>query len=215
MNTPHTPLQIESALTDVRKAYRLLALYQRRILDTVMCFQKLLNNRLFSGGWSLFSNVTPRNGRGSLDCWSWDWLNMYCYEFHFPEKSDDITKLSIVHIADTGWFDTNFQDHNTKANSIDKYVNPEKSKSLFLFIAQLKGSSWKGTCVTEILRKKDFYPDMQARYNNQVIYKGVSVSDCLNEESCQKVINRVSEYFFSQVGIVIHAPDKFEVQGNT
>ena len=81
--------EVESAFTEVRKAYRLLADYQRKVLDLVDFIGSSFG-RTYSGGYPKYGNPSPRNGRGSLDYWSWDWLNLYFYEFHFgTEKIDN------------------------------------------------------------------------------------------------------------------------------
>lgn len=74
--------ELQQTLNDVRKSYRLLALYQRRILDTVKFIANHYNLQLQSGH-SKFSN-TAKKGRGvQFDQWSWDWLSMYLYEFNW------------------------------------------------------------------------------------------------------------------------------------
>jgi hypothetical protein len=82
-----TPSDFENALIDVRKAYRLLYLYQRRVMDLVQFIGDSLTFR-YAGGWSWFSDNTPKGGKGSLENWAWDWINMYFYEFNFSAKKN-------------------------------------------------------------------------------------------------------------------------------
>ena len=93
-------------MPDVRAAYRLLYFYQDRVLGTVKYITERLGLR-YEGGWSKFSDVTPRDGKGSLDKWSWDWLNMYHYEFHLGERKVQGQRIAISVLvqSDTGFYD--------------------------------------------------------------------------------------------------------------
>ena len=96
---------IQQVLLDVRKSYRFLYQYQKRILDLIS-FIGGKYNRQYSGGLAKFSSPAPRNGGGNLGCWAWDWLNMYFYEFYFgteKQENDNIT-FSVFLVNDTGYF---------------------------------------------------------------------------------------------------------------
>ncbi len=94
---------IEEVLLDVRKAYRLLHSYQRMVLDAVGFIGKRLD-LAYAGGWPVFSNPSPRAGRGGTDLWSWDWLNMVCYEFRFGDPATGMRtpRMSVYLISDSG-----------------------------------------------------------------------------------------------------------------
>lgn len=131
-----TQAELEEAFVDVRKAYRLLYHYQRRVLDLV----KFIGDNLgydYNGGWSYFSHPAPRNGKGKLDFWSWDWLNMYFYEFHFGFKNVNGTNVgfSIFLQSDTGFFDV---EMNGKTN-IEDFAEVDQSKTRLIFIAGKNG----------------------------------------------------------------------------
>ena len=98
-------VKIDEALLDVRKAYRLLHDYQRMALDAT----KYIGTQLgltYKGGYPYFSDCAPRDGKGSLDNWAWDWLNLMFYEFHFQREitKDQWLNLSIWLFSDTGYF---------------------------------------------------------------------------------------------------------------
>ncbi|RPD44132.1 hypothetical protein DNI29_22310 [Hymenobacter sediminis] len=101
-----TKEQLQRTLVDVRAAYRLLYYYQDRVLGTVQYIVDRLGLS-YAGGWSSFSNVAPRNGKGSLDNWAWDWLNMYHYEFHLGSREIDGHRIavSVILQSDTGFYD--------------------------------------------------------------------------------------------------------------
>lgn len=125
----------QDVLLEVRKAYRLLYQYQRRVLDLM----KYIGNAYqlsYEGGWTKFSNVSPRNGTGKLSNWAWDWLSMYYYEFHFKEKlvDTDTIGFSIFLVNDTGFFETN-KTETISATKLSKYHPVEKSETKLVFVA--------------------------------------------------------------------------------
>jgi hypothetical protein len=139
MNTTKT--DIESALVDVRRAYRLLYDYQRAALDSA----KYIGSQLgleYKGGHSYFSDCAPRDGRGSLDNWAWDWLNLMCYEFHFQQTiaKDKYLNFSIWLFSDTGYF---ISDHSAPDQLIvNTFASPEKSGTKLGFVVYW---TWKNT----------------------------------------------------------------------
>lgn len=122
----------DSVFLDVRRAYRLLYLYQRRVMDLM----KFIGNHLglrYAGGWCQYSGTTPRNGKGSLDNWAWDWLNMYQYEFNFAQKTIDgrAIRFSVFLISDTAFFDGDLEDEC----ELKAYPPAEASDTRLLFLA--------------------------------------------------------------------------------
>ncbi|WP_111710160.1 hypothetical protein [Lutibacter citreus] len=128
--------QFTNVLKDVRASYRLLALYQKRLLD-VITFVGNSYNVNFYGGWAKFSNSAAHATRAKIDRWSWDWLSMYLYEFNMGEigKETDIDKyhFRIVHQADTGFFDANDSKKIGK-NDIDQFEHLEASTTRLFFV---------------------------------------------------------------------------------
>ncbi|MDB5250656.1 MAG: hypothetical protein JWQ40_5050 [Segetibacter sp.] len=123
---------IDVVLLEVRKAYRLLYTYQRRVMD-IMEFVADQTSRRYAGGWSKFSASSPKDGKGSLDqTWAWDWLNMYCYEFWFGEKIIDGNNISfsVWLVSDTGFYDTASED----ALDISKFNVVEDSITKLVFV---------------------------------------------------------------------------------
>ena len=139
MNT--STIRIDQALLDVRKAYRLLYDYQRVVLDTVDYIGNQFGLK-YIGGWPKFSGPAPRNGGGKLTCWSWDWLNMVLYDFHFAEKSgdEDCLRLSVLLISDTGYFCA--EDETVGNLNVAGYLVPERSATKLGFF--ISGSQWMG-----------------------------------------------------------------------
>ncbi|MGJ8641769.1 MAG: hypothetical protein ACSHX9_00045 [Luteolibacter sp.] len=133
-----SPAETSSLLADVRKSYRLLHDYQRLILDSL----KYVGNQLdipYCAGWTVFSDGQPRNGKGVLDNWAWDWLGMYAYEFRFdyshlnprgiPVKEGEHIGFSATVFPDTGFYE------GKEAGKTDSstFKSPETSSSIVLF----------------------------------------------------------------------------------
>jgi hypothetical protein len=129
--------KIESALLDVRRAYRLLHEYQRMVLDAVDFIGKEFD-LVYVGGWPKFSNAAPRDGAGQLSNWSWDWLNMMFYEFHFRK---DLTgggqlRLSVLLISDTGYFCA--PDEGLEKTKVADYLPAAKSSTKLGFVMSMR-----------------------------------------------------------------------------
>jgi hypothetical protein len=126
---------LDAALNDVRKAYRLLYDYQRRMLN-LMKFIGGKYRRIYDGGHVKFGNSTPRNGGGNLNLMAWDWLSMYYYEFHFQpvQASGQTVHFSVFLMSDTGYFEAR-KDKNIHQKTVSEYIDVEKSESKLIFVA--------------------------------------------------------------------------------
>ena len=120
--------EIEAALLDVRKAYRLLHNYQRLALDAARYLGTQLGFR-YAGGWSRFSHYGPKDGRGNLDDWAWDWLNMMWYEFYFELETPGKKPfyLSLWLVSDTGYFASD--DPAAERTALNLFAPPDESSS--------------------------------------------------------------------------------------
>ncbi|MBU2526819.1 MAG: hypothetical protein KKC03_09490 [Bacteroidetes bacterium] len=125
--------ELKNSLIEVRKAYRLLYDYQKKVLDLVQ-FIGSEYGRSYNGGYSKYCNVAPRNGKGSLDQWAWDWLNMYYYEFNFHDVENK-SYFSVLLISDTGFYEAKNEDSkfNDKLE-LEKYTNAERSSTKLAFV---------------------------------------------------------------------------------
>lgn len=135
----------QDILTEVRKAYRLLFDYQTKLLALV----KYIGGKYgynYNGGYPKFSNNQPRQGRGNLDDWAWDWLNLYFHEFHFGSKKIDVnTKMyfSLFILNDDGYFlACQKEQQNVGRVNPNKFEKPENSNSKLIFVVGL--NSWIG-----------------------------------------------------------------------
>ncbi|RAJ16369.1 hypothetical protein [Olleya aquimaris] len=115
---------------EIRKAYRLLYDYQRRILD-LMKFIGETYDLPFKKGKPLFSS---KSGNG-LNHWAWDWIYMYCYDFRFEGKdNENPIQFSVVLKNDSGFYEAKAQN---KINELDieQFKPVETSKTELIFVA--------------------------------------------------------------------------------
>lgn len=127
--------ELNETLTDVRKSYRLLALYQQRIKDTVKYIGNVYGMN-FDSGWPKFSKTASRGRRVNIDDWSWDWLSMYFYEFNLGSKIIDAKSyhFKVLHQADTGYYDASVK---LSMQSINEFGSANKAISrMFLILSR-------------------------------------------------------------------------------
>lgn len=123
-------------MQDVRSSFRLLALYQKRLLDLV----NYIGNQFaldFERGGPQFSNAGGNGKNFSLDHSGWNWLVLYFYSFKFSPKKigEDIFRFRIIHQADTGFYDVGSSDLSKLA--IDSFNEVENAKTrLFLVLCK-------------------------------------------------------------------------------
>jgi len=126
------PVQLQNQLADVRKAYRLLYQFQKRVLDILRLFEDEFSIEYY-GGYAHFSNQTPAASFGSLEDSAWDWLNLYLHEFHFREEELRYRyhiNLSVFLVSDTGYFDT----PNAEKNIIKTFVPADQATTKLVFM---------------------------------------------------------------------------------
>lgn len=191
--------EIKKTLLEARKAYRFLCEYQRRILDLIDFIGKKYDYT-YQGGYSKFSDVTPRNGKGYLNNWAWDWLNMYYYEFHFNTRkvgNDDIY-FSIFVLNDTGFFKVKEKNEKADKRYTNTFEKVEFSESKLIFVAgknqwTTKNSFTKNDWSTSefVLEETGIY---QENENQLILFKSYSLEKFYNEESALRCIEDFQKY---------------------
>ncbi len=115
---------------EVRKAYRLLFNYQKRIID-LMKFIGETYDVPFKKGNPVFSS----RGSNSLNNWAWDWIYMYCYDFRFEGKDiKNPIQFSVILKNDSGYYEAN-QENNIHALDIEQFKAVEDSKTELILVA--------------------------------------------------------------------------------
>lgn len=187
-------LDFEKALIDVRKAYRLLFLYQKRVMELVQFLGDSLSFS-YGGGYSWFSENTPRSGKGSLDNYPWDWLNMYYYEFNFTTKevSGNKFKFSILLQSDTGYYDSD----SDNALDIKSFLPVEESQTRLIFL--IGKNCWHPDYSSDFeddafFHKKLFTEYVKVDNDKSLLSKSFFLKDFGNLESSQKSLSTWIEF---------------------
>jgi len=117
----------QEALCDVRKAYRLIFAYQRRVLDSIRLltqeYEVLYGGPKFAG--------RPKFKRFEFDRWSWDYLPLYQTIFKFRINAE--YELSIYINADNGFFLKDRGNHLDRTN-LNRFEDAENSNSYITLI---------------------------------------------------------------------------------
>jgi len=184
---------IKSALIDVRKAYRLLYEYQKRVLDLIDYIGRKYGFS-YDGGWAKFCNNAPRNGKGLLTNWAWDWLPFYFYEFHFNDKKqeEDIIHFSIVILSDSGYFDKRDKENAPNFNqlNVQDFYPVENSKTELIFVAAK--NKWPLDWYSEnfVSRQEGSEKDDKGI----IVFKHFLLEDFINQEKTDKTLSAFSLY---------------------
>lgn len=186
---------VEKLLVEVRKSYRLLYQYQRRVLNLVDYIGKRFGFS-YAGGYSKFSNVTPRDGKGSLTNWAWDWLNMYYYEFHFRPKqvNNNRIEFSIAILSDTGFFMAKENGGNLDETMVSKFAEVENSETHLVFIVgKNEWNIFDGEWKSQELTVKEPDPNDFGE-NKRMLFKHYKLKDFFNEESANQQLLDFERY---------------------
>ncbi len=141
------PNQLAAALAEVRKAYRLLQAYHRRLCDTLAA----MNDVLVNGGlkftcWAPVNvDRLPRGDRPFFvaDRWAWDLTPGYWTfsEWKGENKNGSVAYVRVEAIADTGYDDSSDGEPNP-ANFGD-VERSETELRIELWLAQTSAPNWE------------------------------------------------------------------------
>jgi hypothetical protein len=172
--------QLEQAFHEVRKAYRLLYHYQKRVLDLIQ----------FIGDYTTFSDYRgqphfsgeAKNKKINLKSWAWDWLNMYLYEFNLGKNIIEGKELafSIVLESDSGYFNSSAE--GITRLDVEEFKSPADSNTNLVFVVDYNKRE------TELLSKPSKYIKDNEYVNrvakDQVVCaKKYPLSEFVDEES--------------------------------
>ena len=128
--------KLNDNLVDVRMAYRLIYEYQQSLLGTIKNIeQRLLKNadKIRINPRYSFNppNKSEHSSSESLGRPAWDWLNLYCVEFRYELEKNYY--FSILHLADSGWYDSeNDEPDYLKTNT---FAPVENSNTYLFFLS--------------------------------------------------------------------------------
>jgi hypothetical protein len=198
--------RLDEAFVDVRKAYRLLANYQKRVRDLAGFIGEKLGFR-FSSAYPMFSGGSPNKEKESdLNRWSWDWLVMYFYQFHFGKKMVGSQELefAIFVQADTGYFESQLELSFGERQFSEKFKDPNDSKTLIHLVVGYKkwnGTPWWTEEFNESFKGKESSKVLSDE-NGVLLMKSYELSLFYNEDS---TVNQLTDFkdFCSKNGIYI------------
>ena len=189
--------EFKQTLVEVRRAYRLLYLYQRRTLDLI----DFIGNEMsftFNGGHSKFSNASGTKSNVKLNKWAWDWLQLYCYDFNFGRIiniNDTNIYLHIVLQSDSGFFESGAQDKL----DISKFKDAEESSTKIYFVI---GQEVTGCPISNILMEQfkanSVTNKVEVSENKKWLSKSYSLEEFLNKEAALNVINNFKLFCSSE-----------------
>jgi hypothetical protein len=167
---------------EVRKAYRLLFDYQRRILD-LMKFIGETCDLTYTKGNPLFSSKSGNK----LTNWSWDWIYMYCYDFRFEGKDDKKPiQFSVILKNDSGYYEANLKS-KIRPLDIEQFKPVEESKTELILVAGnldipfdvLKESTKANEGISE---------------DKSIVFKNYALEKFFNEDDALKQLQDFSTY---------------------
>ena len=184
---------IEDVLVDVRKAYRLLHVFNSRIIDLMKYIETAFGME-FAGGMSLFTADTPGNWKYRFNNWVWDFFNLYCYQFRFNSNT---TWLSVILQSDTGLWDKikDFSDpdeFDEKQDKVDLFNSPEDSKTRIFFVTG--NGKWSEDKI-QILYEKNLNKNIEndgvldKGKRGKIWYKMFEISKFIDEETTLKTLD--------------------------
>jgi hypothetical protein len=173
------------SILNVRKAYRLLFEYQKRILHLMQFISQTYDIPATKGN-PLFSGKSGNK----LTSWAWDWLYMYYYVFNFWRASEENPVwLNVYLMNDSGFYEKEGNDNNVaKKRDTSNFLEVEESKTNLILVAGLPNYEWlwphetwpysefvKETTGLKIITKEN-------GEQSTVVFKSFQVDDFFDEE---------------------------------
>lgn len=145
--------KLSEALLDVRRSYRVIGAYQKRILGLMDYIGRSLPGAVFEGWDPEWWSRPGRKILPSDNKWSLDGLPFVAFSVRFlmPSKAIDSERfefaIEILHNADTGVDDVDFG----KESDLSELENPLETESILYFFG------WKSTSPFTLAEWRDLY----------------------------------------------------------
>lgn len=180
--------KLKDVFLNVRKSYRLLFEYQSRILNLAKYIGDYFSYS-YNGGWPLYSAACPKAGKGSLDNWAWDWLNMYAYAFHFGEKQikEQRVYFEIRIYSDTGFYDSQIKEQL----KTETFLDETSSKTKIVLIAS--NLEWDPNKLLENFNSETDEYKMKNEDIN-ICAKSYDLENFLDEEATNIILVNFTDY---------------------
>lgn len=193
-----TETQFKESLVEVRKAYRLLYLYQKRVRDLVIFIKDKWNLKLEAGmPWPLYHDTGNTKGKHvNIKHSPWVWLPMYYYDFFFLRKNEDGStsiQVGIIIQSDTGFFDVSSE---FKKPNINQFAPPEESETRIILAAS--NGNWDSEAIRKdksFGKNKFVYPDNNKTIKDvKIIAKAYPLVNFFNEDSTEQTLKDFEEF---------------------
>jgi hypothetical protein len=194
--------EIEKALVDVRKAYRLIYLYQRRVLDICRTISKELGLRSHSVRYWF---ERPAHDHIGKDKWVWDMIPMYRINFLFIPVSSDYNSpksgdwmLNIRILSDSGYP----EEAKSEPDPTRFTCRPEDSKTyigLYAMLITPGDRNWRDLVNPNMkYPKKDDVVEVEGA---KVCGSVFDLADLYDRESIKGSVNKFKEDVGRKLGI--------------
>jgi hypothetical protein len=193
--------ELDDVFLDVRKSYRLLYSYQRRVMDLVQFIEEHFDSKVRNA-----YHFIGRNNQSVLPSQnSWDYLLFYnCpYSMLITDANNVALELAIVIVSDTGLFDEYPTTSSKNQSKINEFSPVEISRTQIHLILKKDGSAWhdyieimfKGDSEQEYIKKTDI--------SDLLIGKKYDLSDFMNEENTLMQLKDFEDFCIKN-GITLH-----------
>ncbi len=155
-------LSVEKALIEVRKAYRLLALFQRRVLDLCNQIKGSFSSSLLFYQWtsSEFEQPPMRNGDPANGRWAWDFLPLYDFDVLYLAQPPSIGHLPgewMLRIRVTA--DSGFGKQGDAETDPCRFAPPDQCESLVRLYVYYCVDRFSGNWFPDVYFKNQFPAD--------------------------------------------------------
>lgn len=189
--------EVKQLFTDVRSSFRLLAVYQKRLLELVDYVGKRFSFQFEKGG-QIFPDKAGGTGKNvKLDYSGWNWLMLYFFSFRFEEKNimGEKYTLRVIHQADTGFYDV--EDLKLSKLEIGSFSPPEHAGT-FLYLALSKDIIFDDL----FDRKNDFSNLSSSRLEGEgYLILRYSMQEFINQQFTDKTLEEFSLAVQGKFGI--------------
>lgn len=173
-----TKQELNSGLTNIRSAYRLLFEHQKRVLNTIGFIKDQFGMKADGGNKFFSDTIAGKRGdypevRTRSGMWAWDFLYSYCFEFYFGSKSISIDEigysydLSIIQVSDTGFWESE-NDHKTELET-QTFSDVKDSSSCFVFVFESKLENRDPYWTNKEKLGRELYVFLESKQNNKVL----------------------------------------------
>lgn len=193
-----TKEELDAALLDVRKAYRLIALFQRRTRDLCVEIAEAFSTKMAFYVWEPSQNdrpprstVSPFGGR-----WIWDFLPLYDFcVLYLPEDIDQQNHnpgdwmLCVRISADSGY--KTLRSSEPDPRDFEEAASCESIVRLYIYYSK---QAFRADWYQEVYSKNDFPPDDREhsfndgqilafgkRFSLSELSDGTAVRHCIDE----------------------------------